>query len=438
MTVLSGLATSYTVLATARIGVGVGEASVSPAAYSILAATFPKRRRALAISIYTAGASVGIGLSLPLGGWLSHGWNSAYPAGGAPFGLAGWQAAFIAVGAPGLLMALLVLTLREPSRFAEDGTRLPVMRPDVWRIFLVDLIAILPPFTVLAAARFEGGVARNLKAAGLIALVAALLIYITGDVGQWVTYGIGAYAIASWAQALRFTDPPAYQLIWGKPTVPLCILGVGCAGLTLNTFGLWASPYAMRTYGVSASEVGPLIGIPGAIAAAVGSVAGGYLADWWTQRDPRGRIFVCLLGPALTIPLIILMFTRPDIQSYLLISPLIYFTASFLPAAAVTALQDLVLPRMYATAGALWLIGQTMVGLSLGPYATGKIATLTGSLQMGVFGGLIAPAAAVVILWLVSRRIVVTQRDKLNWAIAAGEPAHEHRASLISAQGSPS
>src|SRR3546814_2068512 len=62
--------------------------------------------RALAISIYSAGLYLGMGLSLPLGGWIADRWNHAYAAGGAPLGLAGWQAAFLAVGLPGLLMAL--------------------------------------------------------------------------------------------------------------------------------------------------------------------------------------------------------------------------------------------------------------------------------------------------------------------------------------------
>src|SRR5271168_674270 len=88
MTALSGLAGSYGQLAAARIGVGVGEASASPAAYSLLADYFPVRRRALVLAIYTAGLYVGGGLSLPLGGWIAHAWTHNYPHGTAPFGLA--------------------------------------------------------------------------------------------------------------------------------------------------------------------------------------------------------------------------------------------------------------------------------------------------------------------------------------------------------------
>jgi len=121
MTVASGFASTLGQLAAARIGVGIGEASASPAAYSMIADSFPKERRATALSIYSAGLYIGGALSLPIGGAVASQWNRAYPAAElAPLGLAGWQAAFLAVGLPGLLLALWVLSLREPLRGAMD------------------------------------------------------------------------------------------------------------------------------------------------------------------------------------------------------------------------------------------------------------------------------------------------------------------------------
>src|SRR5690606_4058714 len=155
----------FALLAVARIGVGAGEACASPAAYSILADTFSKKNRALAISIFTVGASIGIGLSLPIGGWLSDSWNSAFPAGTGPLGLDGWQAALLGVGAPGLLLAAWVMTLREPNRTDAAGRPRPAARPDAVKSFLVDVLSILPPFNIFLAARFPGGVARNLVSA---------------------------------------------------------------------------------------------------------------------------------------------------------------------------------------------------------------------------------------------------------------------------------
>lgn len=421
MTMLSGLSSSYAQLGAARIGVGVGEAAASPCAYSILAATFPKHRRALAIAIYSAGSYLGAGLSLPLGGWISDSWNRAYAGTAPPLGLVGWQIAFLAVGVPGLLVAAWVLTLREPPRHSEDGKPQPSVRPDVWRQFANDLVSIIPPFTLLSSARHPGGLARNVIALVLIALICLLMVFLTGDAGQWVTYCIGLYAITSWIQSLRFTDPPAYELFWKRRTLPLCVLGLGCAGLTYNTFTLWASPFAIRTYGVTASEVGAMIGIPGAIAAVAGSIFGGFLADRWKRYHPGGRVYSTMLAAGVPIPLVILMFTRPDVESFLLICPVVYFFTGSIIGGAITALQDLALPRMYGTVGAIFLVGQTMIGMSFGPYFSGKIATVTGSLPAGIFTVLLAPLFALFVLSFVARRVRYVEENKLAWAVAAGE-----------------
>ena len=79
MTALSGFATSFGMLAAARIGVGIGEASASPAAYSMISDSFPKERRATALSIYSSGLYIGGALSLPIGGFVVSRWNAAYP-----------------------------------------------------------------------------------------------------------------------------------------------------------------------------------------------------------------------------------------------------------------------------------------------------------------------------------------------------------------------
>jgi MFS family permease len=102
MTAFSGFASTFGMLAAARIGVGIGEASASPAAYSMISDYFPKERRATALSIYSSGLYIGGGLSLPIGGFVVSRWNAAYPdPAAAPLGLVGWQAAFVAVGLPG-------------------------------------------------------------------------------------------------------------------------------------------------------------------------------------------------------------------------------------------------------------------------------------------------------------------------------------------------
>ncbi len=123
MTALSGFAKNASTLTVARIGVGVGEATASPSAYSLISDWFPARLRATALAIYSSGLYIGGGISLLIGGLIVENWNAAYPGGG-PYGIVGWQAAFLSVGIPGLLLALWVLTLKEPVRGAIDGQRM--------------------------------------------------------------------------------------------------------------------------------------------------------------------------------------------------------------------------------------------------------------------------------------------------------------------------
>ncbi|HAW37516.1 MAG TPA: MFS transporter, partial [Erythrobacter sp.] len=79
MTALSGFAKNATVLTAARIGVGVGEATASPSAYSLISDWFPARLRATALAIYSSGLYIGGGISLLIGGLIVENWNAAYP-----------------------------------------------------------------------------------------------------------------------------------------------------------------------------------------------------------------------------------------------------------------------------------------------------------------------------------------------------------------------
>ena len=108
MTVLCGMAVNFVLLAMARIGVGVGEAGASPPSHSIISDLFPPKERATAMGIFAMGVNVGIMIGFFVGGWI----NELY----------GWRAAFMTVGIPGLVLAVIVrLTLNEPVRGASEG-----------------------------------------------------------------------------------------------------------------------------------------------------------------------------------------------------------------------------------------------------------------------------------------------------------------------------
>lgn len=118
MTALCGLAQSFLGLFLARMGVGVGEASLSPAAYSMITDYFPRAVLGRALSVYTVGVTVGSGLAYMIGGeviaYVETLGEVRVPLLGS---VEGWQATFLAVGLPGVLVAVLTLTtVREPPR----------------------------------------------------------------------------------------------------------------------------------------------------------------------------------------------------------------------------------------------------------------------------------------------------------------------------------
>jgi MFS family permease len=421
MTVASGLAMSYGQLIWARMGVGIGEASATPAAYSLLADHFPVRRRGFAIGIYSAGLLVGGGLSLPLGGWIAQSWSRTYAAGTAPFGLAGWQAAFLGVGLPGLLLALWVLTLREPLRGASEGQSLPVGAPGGWRQFARELAAILPPFTIWSVAQLPGALRPNLMLLAATAGAAALLAWVTGDVAQWLGLAAGIYAVASWTQTLRGTDRPTYALLFGTRSVVLALLAFGAISYITYSITFWLPPYVMRTFGLRADVAGLTLGIPGGFAGAVGVALGGRLSDAWTRRDARGRIFVCMLSTILTAPLIVAALHATDIRAVYLLSPLIVCSTQIWLGSAAATIQDCMLPRMRGTAGAVFLCALSILGLGLGPYATGKLAVVAGSLKAGILSVLAIVPLALSLLWFAGRGIAAAEATRSERARAAGE-----------------
>lgn len=109
MTALCGMVSSFTQLLLARIGVGIGEAGASPPSHSIISDYYPFESRGRALSIYSMGIYIGILIGFLAGGWIDE--------------FFGWRMAFLVVGLPGVLLAVVVrLTLREPLRGMSDTT----------------------------------------------------------------------------------------------------------------------------------------------------------------------------------------------------------------------------------------------------------------------------------------------------------------------------
>lgn len=132
MTALCGRASSFVGLFTARVGVGVGEAALAPSAYSMLADYFPPHKRGRALGLFTMGVYFGIGAAIMITGALLQSIASS-PTIELPLlgTVRTWQAAFLIVGPPGLLVALWMLTVREPQR--RGALAASASFADVWR-----------------------------------------------------------------------------------------------------------------------------------------------------------------------------------------------------------------------------------------------------------------------------------------------------------------
>jgi MFS family permease len=194
MTAGCGLARKFWQLALARMGVGVGEASLSPAAYSLIADYFPPERRSTAMGVYGMGIYIGSGLALVLGGlvvkFASAQTDLVVPLLGA---VRSWQVVFLVVGLPGLLVALLLLSIREPARQGirrKDAMGVPsaVLAPPPLREVWAYVSANRATFTYL----YFGIALAALSAYGAVAWIPTLFIrrhgWTAGDAG--LVFGI--------------------------------------------------------------------------------------------------------------------------------------------------------------------------------------------------------------------------------------------------------
>lgn len=423
MTALSGLARNFVQLASARVGVGVGEASATPAAFSMLADSFPARTRATVLAIYSSGVYIGAGLGNAIGGQVVDRWNLAFGDGAAPFGLAGWQAAYLAVGLPGVLLAIWVRSLREPVRGAVDGIR-TAPEPHPFREFFRELRAVLPGisfFHLVRSGAPRAQLALNLVAAGAIAIVAALLSEWTRNPPQWIALGIGLYATVSWTQGLSLRDKPSAELIFRSRSLAYTSVGLSLLAFTGYGYAAWTPPFFRRIHLESASDVGLWTGATAAAAGLLGVTLGGYLADRLRSRRTEGRIHLALFAVAAPVPLGLWMLTTESVlTAYLINIPLTILGSMWIGVGASTV-QDLVLPRMRAVASAFYILIITFVGLALGPYTIGLLSDRLGDLALAMQLALIANGLSFAMLLLSLRHLANDEASLLSRARAAGE-----------------
>ena len=267
MTCASGLASNFSGLLLTRIGVGVGEAALVPAAVSLLSDLFPRERRALPLSIFTSGVSVGLGLALVLGGafitYTSSGTVAELPLIGAWLAAQqSWQAVFVLAGLVGLPVAAMVLMIDDPRTATAGGAAPQQIAVGTWRYlranrgFFVPMLLATTSLYILSSA----------VSAWLPALFARRFDWPPQQVGQSLGFLIMGVAIlgnvASGAAATAFArrglidGPLRTMLIGAVVMLPAGTLAPLMATATLASIGVLALYFAIAlTFGIATTAL---------------------------------------------------------------------------------------------------------------------------------------------------------------------------------------
>jgi MFS family permease len=443
MTALAGFANSFAMLAVSRLGVGIGEASAQPAGMSLLGDSFPKAQRGIVGAAMSAAVALGLGGALLIGGFTADWWDKGWPAGGAPLGLKGWQAAFLAASLPGIVLGLLITRLPEPQRGTADGIA-PRDDPRPFAASAQTLLAILPVTCWFNFARLRASAATYLvNILGLAAIMVAMnaligwtdslrpnapliplgSLRVTGSALQWSITGFGCYVLLNWLQSLRITDKPAFALILGSPAMVLTLLVASLQ--TVINYGVmgWTPAYLIQHFHQSPAQVGLEFGTLSAAIGIAGPLVAGPVADWAQKRTPSGRLWVTAFSLTVSPVFAFLTYWAKDLGSFYFWFACYGLTLTlWLPSIYATFL-DLVLPRLRGVVISFYILVMTILGLGLGPYTVGMVSDLNG--------GKLGPAILSV-YWLGVPIVLLTlaaiwrlPRDEaamLERARAAGEP----------------
>ncbi len=265
-TAACGLATSFGSLFLARIGVGFGEAALVPSAMSLLASLFPRRQLGRAVSLFTAGASLGKSAALIGGGTVL---ALLVASGGLHLGahtFKPWQGTFIIMALPGLVLAALLLTVREPERAASTvarpnlATALATLRANRLAYGLHTAAAALVVLEIQGLAAWAVSFfvryyamtpAQSGVTVGTIILFAAPLGHLAGGLLTDLFQKRGTRAPAAPVIALGLVCViPAALLFTQARSLPVALTGYGL----LNFFGTMSAPASLAGVQMLTSE----------------------------------------------------------------------------------------------------------------------------------------------------------------------------------------
>jgi MFS family permease len=348
-TFLSGLVHSFGQLFTCRAVVGVGEAAFGPAASSLVADYFPGRRRALAMGILASGVSLGGVLGLLLGGYLE--------------GIYGWRVAFMTVGVPGFICAVLVTRLPDPTRMPARLTVRSFLRD-----FHIGATALVRHLWPLIA-----GVALGVAAAyWLDRYYGADSKLDVAAFSTAVAVGL-AFTILRWVRRIPADDPAvsnfgsgitgafdeivrAWKVVLHTPTLTYIFMAGAMISFGTNGIVGWGPTFVSRELQLSAGEAAALLGKWGLIAGTAGTLFGGFLADSLRRRWENARVLTVALGLLTGGPLTVWLLTIRDPALFQVVFAVAFFCLSWYNGPITAAIFDVVPPRISATVAGGYLL----------------------------------------------------------------------------------
>jgi MFS family permease len=294
--------------------VGVGEAGLSPPAHSLISDYFEPKTRASALSIYSFGIPLGTMFGAIAGGWIAQNVS--------------WQAAFMLVGLPGVLVAIAIkLVVKEPPRGWADR----------------QMASALAAPLAAEGAESPGALGREASEAG----------------APTTPEGVSRAAPPSiLAVAKRLFGS------WGMFHM---VAGITMASFAGYATGAYVPPYFIRTFHLDLATVGLIVGIVAGLANGAGTLLGGFLTDWASKRNVRWYALVPAIGLIVATPLYILVFTReswPLAVGIWLVAGVLHYTYLGPTFGVVQNALDV---RMRATGVAVLFFVLNLIALGFGP-----------------------------------------------------------------------
>jgi len=302
-TALSGLAPSYLALFAARAAVGIGEAAYVTIAPSLLSDFFPREQRGRVMAIFFCGIPVGSALGYIVGGAMEH--------------YFGWRSGFFIAGAPGLLLALLCLGLRDPPRGSQDPGK---------------------PQERAAAA---GRAAQDRAAPG------------TATPGRAAN---------------------TYRALLANRPYVLTILGYAAYTFALGGLAFWMPAFLERTRGIPRIEATRDFGVIVVLTGLVGTFVGGWLGDFAARYSQRAHLWISALATLLAAPAAWLALTAHSMTLYY-VGMIGAQLLMFLSTGPINAtIVNLVSPIQRASANALGVLSIHVLGDVPSPWLIGKLS----------------------------------------------------------------